>query len=372
MSCGPPIGRPMAEARRKFPAKRICVVRTSALGDVIHALAMVNGLRAGYPEAHITWVIHPVPWQAVRQQSAVNRFVVFPRRGLAGWLALRRELAPERFDLLLLPQVSFKAGLVASLAHADVKLGFDRSRSRELHGLFVDHRIPARKAGHVQDAYLEFLDYLGIEGYRPEWGITFTAGERGEQARFFADIGRPAVAFVVASSNPEKDWPADSYARVMEHVTARGLQALIVGGPSPREREVAAAVVAACRAKVTVALVESVRATMWQLAGSAVVVSPDTGPLHVAVALDVPTVGLYGFSDPRRCGPYGKFGDLLIDRCNDPGEEGAPVRRVKRQGRMALIRPLDVIAKIELGLSRYRPELAATLTPLAAPGSSGR
>jgi heptosyltransferase I len=355
-----------------FPARRICVVRTSALGDVIHALAMVNGLRAGYPEAHITWVIHPVPWQAVRHQGVVDRFIVFPRHGLAAWRELRRELAEERFELLLLPQVSLKAGLVASLVRADVKIGFDRGRSRELHGLFVDHRIPARRPGHVQDAYLEFLDYLGIEGYRPEWGLCFTAAELEQQARFYAGLGRPAVAFVVASSNPEKDWPAESFARVMEHVADRGLQPLIVGGPSPRERQLAAEITAACKAKVVVALAESVRETLWQLAGAALVVSPDTGPLHAAVAMDVPTIGLYGYSDPRRCGPYRRFHDLLIDRFNDPGEEDRPVRRVTRRGRMARIAPADVIAKIDFGLARYRPELAGAVSAPAAPGSTVR
>jgi heptosyltransferase I len=261
---------------------------------------------------------------------------------------------------------------VAALAPADVKVGFDRRRSRELHGMFVNRRIPPREPGHVQDAYLEFLEYLGIGGYQPEWGLVFTAAEREEQARFFAALGRPAVAFVVASSNPEKDWPAECYARVMEHVAGRGLQALVVGGPSPRECEVAAAIAAATRAAVSIGLTESVRATLWQLAGAALVVSPDTGPLHAAVAMDVPTIGLYGYSDPRRCGPYRRFHDLLIDRFNDPGEEASPVRRVARRGRMTRIRPADVIEKIELGLSRYRPQLAAALSAPAAPDSSAR
>jgi len=336
---------------------RICVVRTSALGDVIHALALVNGLRDGFPAAHITWVLHPVPWQAVRHQPAVDRFVVFPRRGLSGWRHLARELRRERFDLLLLPQVSLKAGLVAALAHADRKVGFDRARSRELHGMFINRRLPPREGGHVQDAYLEFLDYLGIGGRTPRWDLAFTAEERRAREAYFAGLGRPAAAFVVASSNPEKDWPAESFAKVMEHVAGRGLQPIIVGGPSPRERRLAEVITARCGAAVRVELVESVRETLWQLAGAALVVSPDTGPLHAAVALGVPTIGLYGYSDPRRCGPYRAFGELLVDRFNDPGSELRPIRRVTRRGRMALISPAEVIAKVDLALARYRPEI---------------
>jgi heptosyltransferase I len=83
------------------------------------------------------------------------------------------------------------------------------------------------------------------------------------------------------------------------------------------------------------------------------IVSPDTGPLHMAVAMDVPTIGLYGFTDPRRCGPYGKFQDLLIDKYNDPGEENAPITRITRPGRMARITPEMVIEKIKQGLKAY-------------------
>jgi heptosyltransferase I len=299
-----------------------------------------------------------MPWQAVRHQPAVDRFIVFPRRGLAGWRALARELGAERFDLLLLPQVSFKAGLVASLAHAGVKLGFDRARSRELHSLFVNRRIPHREPGHVQDAYLEFLEYLGIGGAPPRWDIVFTEAEREEQRRHFAALGRPTAAFVVASSVAEREWSPEGYARVMEHVAARGLKPAIVGGPSAHERAIAEAIVARCRAEVAVELVGPVRTMLWQLAGAALVVSPDTGPLHAAVAMNVPTIGLYGYTDPRRTGPY-RYRDLLVDRYHEPDGERGPVRRTTRAGRVALITPDEVIAKVELALARYRPGLAS-------------
>ena len=90
-----------------------------------------------------------------------------------------------------------------------------------------------------------------------------------------------------------------------------------------------------------------------QIAGSRLIVSPDTGPLHMAVALNVPTVGLYGYSDPSRCGPYRKYHDLLIDKFNDPGDEGTPVTRKTKPGRMECISAGEVIEKINLGLNKY-------------------
>jgi heptosyltransferase I len=335
------------------------VVRTSALGDVVHALAMVNGLRGGFPEAHITWVLHPLGHDVVCRQPVVDRFVVFPRHGgLAGWRRLAAELRAERYDLAITPQVSAKAGLITALLVAEVKLGFDWRRSRELHWWVTNHHVPHRPPGHVQDAYLEFLDWLELPRGEPRWDLVFTAEEIAWREAFYAGLGRSAVAFVVASSRPAKDWRPDAYARVMEHVhDVLGLQPLIVGGPSVRERDVTEAIVGRCRAPVVAALERPVRRTLLRLSGAAVVVAPDTGPLHAAVALGVPTVGLYGASDPRRCGPYQRFGDLLVDRYSEPGEREAPIRRTLRHGRMAAITPGDVIEKIELALARYPREV---------------
>jgi heptosyltransferase I len=348
----------------RIAARRICVVRTSALGDVVHALAMVNGLRAGYPEAHITWVLHPLGHDVVCRQPAVDRFVVFPRHGgIAGWRRLAGDLRAERFDLAITPQVSAKAGLVTALLDAEVKLGFDWRRSRELHWFVTTHHLPHRPHGHVQDAYLEVLDWLEVPYAEPRWDLVFAPEEIAWRDEFFAGLGRPAVAFVVASSRPVKDWHPDGYARVMEHLdSVLNLQPLIVGGPSACERAAAETIVARCRARVAVALEQPVRRTLLQLSGAAVVVAPDTGPLHAAVALGVPTVGLYGASDPRRCGPYRRFGDLLVDRFNAPGDRDTPIRRTIKHGRMAAITPGEVIEKVELALVRY-PRLVREAAP---------
>ncbi len=333
---------------------RIGLIRTGALGDVVHALPLVNGLRDAYPGARITWIIHPVPYEVVRHQGAVDRFIVFERHGgLAGWRRLARELRAEPFDLLLVPQVSAKAGMIAALARADVKLGFDFRRSRELHWFVTNRHLPHRPPQHVQEHYLEFLDALGITGYAVRWDIVFTPEELAWRERFLAGLGRPAVAFVVASAHPEKDWSPAGYAEVMARCDRElGVAPVIVGGPSRREREVADEIVAVCPVRPVVALEKPVRHTLLQLSAAAAVVAPDTGPLHAAVALGTPTVGLYGTTNPRRCGPYRAYGDLLVDRFSEPGDEDA-LRRTK-PGRMARITAGEVFDKVQLALERYQ------------------
>lgn len=337
----------------RIPARRIALIRTSALGDVIHALPLVNGLRRAYPEAEITWLLHPVPFQVVQRQQAVDHFIVFPR-GRAGWQLLNRELSARDFDLLLVPQTSAKAHLIAAMVRAPVKLGFDFRRSRELHWLFTTHHLPRRPAAHAQELYLEFLDYLGIPREPLRWDIAFTDEELGWRDRFFAGLGRPAAGLVLGSSNPAKDWHPAGYASVAEHLVRElDMIPLLLGGPSEREAGLAEDVAARCSVPVVPALDGPVRDTLLKLSGSRVVVAPDTGPLHAAVALGVPTVGLYGYSDPRRCGPY-RFRELLVDHYSDPGEDpNRPITRKTRPGRMATISPEEVIARLHQALAMH-------------------
>jgi heptosyltransferase I len=334
--------------------KSIGIVRLSAIGDAVHALALANGLRRGFPDARIVWIIQPLPHEAVKLQPAVDRFIVFdPRAGVDAWRKVRRELASEPLDLLILPQVSFKGGMISRLARARVRLGFDRARSRELHGFFINERIPPRPAAHAVDQNLEFLDYLGVPVQEPEWNLVVTPEEKATAREFYSRFDRPVVALVPASSRPEKDWIAERYAELAGRIDAElGLQPLILGGPGGRERKIAERIVAAATAPLPVSLDRPLRTTIAKLSGAAIVVAPDTGPLHIAVGLGRPTVGLFGYTDPRRTGPY-RFRELLVNRYADRGEEGTPITRATRPGRMEQIMVEDVFEKVRLAVERY-------------------
>lgn len=339
----------------RIDAKKICLIRTSALGDTVHALALVNGLRKGYPDAHLTWVLQTVAHDMVRHQKNVDQFIPFNRKGsLRDWLTLFRRLRADAYDLVIVPQASAKASLLALAARSPRKLGFDFHRSREMHWLAVNRRIPPAPMRHVQDQFFEFLDYLEIRDYPVEWNFIFTEEEQAWRRAFFAKFPRPVIGFVAASSAREKDWDLKKYAAVMDFVDRDlNLQPMIIGGPSAIERQYAETIRGLCRRPPAVALEKPIRRTLLQLSGCRLVVAPDTGPLHMAVALNVPTIGLYGYSDPRRCGPYRKYHDLLIDRFNEPGDANAPVTRKTKPGRMARISAEDVMEKIRLGLETY-------------------
>jgi len=341
---------------KNIPRERILIIRLSALGDVVHTLAFINRLRKARPHAHITWILQPLTYELVKHQKNVDRFVIFSRTGGAGaFKKISRELGDEPFDLVFMLQVSIKASMISLGARGKVKLGYDIRRSRELHWLFSNHRIPHRPPGHVLDQFFEFLDERKMPDSPLDWDIHFTDEERAYQREFFQDIGRPVAAFAIASSKKEKDWYPERYARVMDEVDSRlNLQPLIVGGPSEREKTLADKILGNCRCKPLVSLEEPIRDTLLQLDGSRVVVAPDTGPMHMAVALNVPTVALFGYSDPRRCGPYRRFQDLLINKYHLPGEKKGRITRKTKKDRMSLITPEEVIEKIEYALQTYK------------------
>lgn len=330
----------------------------SALGDAVHVLPVLNALRRAWPTTRISWLVQPVAYDLAHGHPAVDELIVFRRRrGATAWRAyaeLRRTLGGRRFDLLLGLQVYLKAGLVTALAPAAVKLGFDRARARDLNWLFTTHRIPRRPPGHVQDQYLEFLEHLDIDPRPIAWQLELDAAERAAQREFYDRLERPALAVVVGTSKVEKNWQPDRYARVLETAYADfGLQPVLVGGPSHVEREAAARIGALTHAPVIDALGDGVRRLTWLLDGARVVLSPDTGPLHIARALERPVIGLYGYSNPARSGPYGKYEDLVVDGyARYPGEP-CPPRIEWRPDGMARVTVDAVLDKLERALEHY-------------------
>lgn len=339
------------------PPERICIVMLSAIGDAIHVLPVVNALKASWPDCRISWIIQPVPHGLVMGHPAVDEFLPFRRRrGLGGWEGYRDLMArfPQRpWDLALNLQVYFKAGLITALMPARVKLGFDRARARDLNWLFTNEKIEASGQRHVQDQYLEFLVHLGIDPHPVRWGIPITPDEREAQAAFFSRMERPVCSVVVGTSKSQKNWRPEGYARVLEAMESDfGLQPVLVGGPSPVEREMADRILSETRARPVDMLGDDLRRLVWLLDGSALVVSPDTGPLHIARALEVPVVGLYGYTNPKRTGPYRLYQDLVVDGYASFPGEAYPVSQEYRDG-MRRVSVEMVMEKVALAMDRY-------------------
>jgi len=333
---------------------RVGIVMMSAVGDAVHVLPVLNALKRHAPQSRVTWVLQPGPAALVRGHEHVDEIVLFDRS--KGWRAfsdVRRELANRAFDLVLNFQVYFKAGIVTSFTRAPVKLGFDRARARDLNWLFTTHRVPPHEPQHVQDQYLEFLAALGVPTEPVAWRIGPWANERAWQREFFAKLDRPAAPIVVPTSKPQKDWLPERWADVADVLYHDfGLEPVLVGGRSERELAAERVIVERARHKPMSALGSGLRNLVGILDGSALVLAPDTGPLHIAVALDRPVVSLMGYTNPKRTGPYRRFRDLIVDAYGDAGED-YPISMDNRPDRMPRITVRDVLDRVERWRSRY-------------------
>jgi heptosyltransferase I len=340
----------------RVPLDRVCIVMMSAVGDAVHVLPVITALKRANPGTRITWILQRGPATLVRGHPLVDEILLFDRRaGLGGFIAIRDLLRARRFDLVVNLQVYLKAGIVTSFTHAPVKLGFDRARARDFNWLFSTHRIPPHALQHVQDQYFEFSDWLGVPHASVEWGLGPWEAERTWQREFFSAFGRPAAPIVVATSKPDKNWPPERWAEVCDALYAEfGLQPVLVGGRTEPEEHAERVILDRARHKPVSALGCGLRKLVSVFDGSALVLSPDTGPLHISVALDRPVVSLIGYSNPKRVGPYRKFGDLMIDAYGDPGED-YPASMENRSGRMQRIQVRDVLDRVERWRTAYRP-----------------
>ena len=332
----------------------VCIVMMSAVGDAVHVLPVINALKRANPKVRITWVLQPVPATLVRGHRSVDEIIVFDRaRGLAAFSDVRAELAKRRFDLVINLQVYFKAGIVTALTHAPVKLGFDRARARDFNWLFTNRKIPVSPVQHVQDQYFEFLTALGVSPEPVEWDLGPWPGERDWQRGFTSSIDRPIASIVVATSKPEKDWLPARWAEVADALYAQfGMQVVLVGGKSEREVTAERIVMERAKHKPRSELGSGLRNLVSILDASALVLSPDTGPLHMAVALDRPVISLMGYTNPKRTGPYRRFHDLIIDAYGDPGEN-YPISMENRPGRMKRIETAHVLEKVAVWREQY-------------------
>jgi len=349
-----PAGRGRLFAAPGAVPRRVAVVMLSALGDVVHALPVVTAIKRYAPATRLTWILQPGPSGLVQGHPAVDEILLFERRqGWRGLFDVRRRLAERPFDLVLALQPYFKAGLLTWMARAPVKLGLDRGRSRDLNWLFTTHRIPPRPIGHIQDQFLEYLDALGVPRGEPVWDLAPTPGERAAARALVADTEGPLVGLVVTTSRPAKNWPPQRYAALAARLAAaHGARCILLGGTALRERAAADVILAGAAAAPIDALGCGLRTTLALLEACDVVVSPDTGPFHIAVAMQVPAVGLYGYTNPLRFGPYRRFADLLVDAFGDPGEAYTASARY-RPGRMGRITVEMVEEKVQRALERY-------------------
>jgi heptosyltransferase I len=290
----------------KPPLKHVCLLRLSSIGDTCHALAALRAFQTAWPETRFTWVIGKLEARLMTALVPEIEFITFDKRAtLTEFLRLWSALRGRRFDLLLDMQLSLRASLLSRMIKSPIKLGFDRDRARELQWWFTNAQIAAATSEHVLDSFMGFAHACGIETGRPHWDLS-PPEDALEYARGVIGDDRPTLLINPCSSHRARNWSADRYAAVADHAAAtHQMRIVLVGGRSSLEAQMGDAIVRASRAAIVNQIAkDSLPQLLGLMSRSTVLLSPDSGPAHMATMVGLPVIGLYAATNPERSGPY--------------------------------------------------------------------
>jgi 3-deoxy-D-manno-octulosonic-acid transferase/heptosyltransferase-1 len=306
----------------------ILIVKLSAIGDVIHTLPSLAALRRCYPQAHISWVVEEAASDLLMDHPMLNRVLVSRRKrwirdlrsGRNAGTVLReitdfvRTLRDRPYDLVIDFHGLFKSAVFVLLSRGKRRLGYDSMQ--EGSGLFLNEKIPEDMAKHAVDRYLDFPRRLGCDVSRPEFPIALQAGHFRRVRELLAekkvDTARGFVGVSPIAYWETKLWDEAKFAALCDLiVTELGLPVVFTGerseGPVERIRSLMQA------PSASVAGETSLRELAALYRTASVLLTTDSGPMHLAAAVGTPVVALFGPTSPERTGPYGE-GNVVIRR----------------------------------------------------------
>jgi heptosyltransferase I len=336
------------------PGAHVCLLRLSALGDVTHVLPLIHTLRDGIPGLRISWVIGRGEHRLLDALPGVDFIEYDKKTGLAGMRALRRPIA-QPFDALLQMQVAARANLLSAFIPARRRIGYDRSRSKDLHGLFVRERIPDRPGIHVLDAIGSFCEPLGLKQTQVRWEMPVPPDAFEWAAAQWPDDGRRTLMISPCSSHVRRNWRSERYAAVADHAASRGWRVVLCGGRSDLERATGDAIIAAMQAPALDLIgKDTLKQLPALLARADLVMTPDSGPMHIANAMGAKVLGLHAASNPARSGPYSDR-RYCVDRYDDAARRfvGKPASalawgsKIEFDGVMDLVTVDDAVVAFE-------------------------
>lgn len=326
---------------------RILIIKPSSLGDIVHALPVLAALRKRRPEAHIAWLVKR-RWAELLEGNADLDEILRADFSAREWPGLMKRIFLERYDWVIDLQGLLRSGILAFATGSPVRVGFDASACREpLSSLFLNRRVrPAGDARypHIVDKNLAILSGLGLDPPGKEESlpdVRYTIRPEDERAvdAILSGMRETLIGIHPGAGHPVKCWDPERFARLGDLLVDRlGATLILFGGPDSTER--IPRILASMNRKPMLAPPLTLKQLCALLRRCRVVVSADSGPLHLAAAVGAATVGLYGPSDPAVSGPRGGNVAILCKTCSCKGPKGPFINR--RCGERTCIKSLEV------------------------------
>ena len=290
---------------------RFLIVRLGALGDIIHAVPAAAALRAAHPDAVIDWLVDARHREFLDLVTVIDRVVVLEKSSLSGWIDVTRRLRAGRYDAALDLQGLLKSAVLARASGAKRVLGFSIFHLREKTARpFYSDSVDA-EGGHVIRKNLRLLEALGISDKEVRFPLAMIdSAAAAEVARQAA--GAPVALINPGAAWPNKRWHTDRFGEVAAFLRdVRGLAPFVLWGPG--EEELAKSVVECSSGAARMAPSTTLADLVALCRSAALMVSGDTGPLHIAAAVGTPSVSIFGPTDPARNGPWDPA-DAVVSR----------------------------------------------------------
>lgn len=288
--------------------RRILLIKPSSLGDIVHAMPVVAAVKQQWPSVHVTWLVKRQWADIVQRIEEVD--AVWPvDPAVASWVRQAMALRAQQFDVVIDLQGLLRSALVARATGCVQRVGF--ANGREGSPWLYTHRVAVPTPDmHAVHRYLLAVSALGISVQgepqfrfrRPPQDVTAL---RELFRRKGIDLDAPWVAMNVSARWQTKRWPASSFAAAATQLAARGIGPLVViGGPEEREVSEQVRSLASCP-MVDLTGHTAIGVLPALLSKACVLITNDSGPMHVAAAVGTPVVSLFGPTSAVRTGPYG-------------------------------------------------------------------
>ncbi len=313
------------------------IVRLGALGDIIHAVPAAAALRAAFPDARIDWVVDAKHRAIVDLVTVVDRTIALEHATLAGWADVARRLRQSSYDAAIDLQGLLKSAVLARASGAARVLGFSiwhlrEKTARPFYSDTDDGRVrlqPDPQEPHVIVKNLRLLRTLGVDDERIAFPLADVGSDALREVRASLGGDRPFALINPGAAWPNKRWPPERLGEVAAFLSdVRRLRSVVLWGPG--EESLAREVAAAAAGPALVAPPTSLSDLLALSRAASLMVSGDTGPLHVAAAVGTPVVSIFGPTDPNRNGPWApadvtvsRFGSCACHyerRCHQPTE----------------------------------------------------
>jgi heptosyltransferase I len=291
---------------------RVCIIKPSSLGDVVHALPILSALRGAWPSAHLSWVVNAPFREVLLGHPDLDELIVYDRKGkgfdrlgITGMAGVLGKLARGRYDLTIDLQGLLRSALMAVATGAKVRIGM--ADAREGARWFYTHHVEAPRLGlHAVERVLRVAAELGAEASEPRFNLPIAEGDRVWAAEVLAAVPRPRIILNLGARWLTKRWPPEHYAEIGRRAIARFGGGLIAVGAA-EDRLLVDALVRHGGPLRVLDLCGQTR--LPQLAALALeaelMVSNDTGPLHLAAAAGARVLGIYTCTSPKLTGPFG-------------------------------------------------------------------